>query len=174
MTEGAVDRLEAGRKWISRRLVYGEDVLYLVTGGVLALTAGWLLVGTIGSLIAGIREGVLLARSLAVLDTLLLVLMLVELMHTIRVSLETHALVPEPFLIVALIAGVRRVLILTTEASQFIRTDPGMFQMALLELGVLTVYFLVITFSIAWLRRHRSHGEAEVMERIASPEPTEP
>lgn len=41
-----------------------------------------------------------------------LVFMLVELLQTIRVSIQEPALEPQPFLIVSLIAGVRRVLIL--------------------------------------------------------------
>lgn len=154
----AVERLDRARQRISPWLIYGEDVLYLITGGLLGLTAIWLLVQTALVLVESVGGGTLLEQSLEVLDALLLVLMLVELMHTIRVSLEAHALVPEPFLIVALIAGVRRVLILTTEANQYMQTDPERFQMALLELGLLTVFFLVITFAIAWLRRHQEHS----------------
>jgi hypothetical protein len=45
--------------------------------------------------------------------------MIVELLHTLRLFVVEHALVPEPFLIVALIPGVRLILILTTEASQY-------------------------------------------------------
>jgi len=86
------------------------------------------------------------------LDSLLLVLMIVELLHTIRLFLVEHLLVAEPFLIVALIAGVRRMLILTTEASQFIQTKPEQFRMALLEMALIMVSFLVIAWAIVLLR----------------------
>lgn len=107
---GLLDRIEEKRQRFNRWLVYGEDILYYVTGALLGITALYLLWGTGGMFVEGIREGTLIGRSLDILDALLLVLVLVELMHTIRVSLETHSLEPEPFLIVALIAGVRRVL----------------------------------------------------------------
>jgi hypothetical protein len=78
--------------------------------------------------------------------------MIVELLHTIRLFIVGHALVPEPFLVVALIAGVRRVLILTTEASQYIQTQPEQFRMALREMGLLMVSFLVLAVSIVVLQ----------------------
>ena len=41
--------------------------------------------------------------------------MIVEILYTVQVSFREHALIPEPFLIVGLIAGIRRVLVLTAE-----------------------------------------------------------
>jgi uncharacterized membrane protein (DUF373 family) len=51
-----------------------------------------------------------------VLDETLLVFMVVELLHTVRITLRDHALAAEPFLVVGLIAGVRRILILTANS----------------------------------------------------------
>ena len=68
-------------------------------------------------------------------------------------SRSKTALVPEPFLVVALIAGVRRVLILTTEASQYIQSSPEQFRMALREMILLMVSFLVLAVSIVILQR---------------------
>jgi uncharacterized membrane protein (DUF373 family) len=48
----------------------------------------------------------------SVLDRLLLLLMVVELLYTVQVSFREHAIVPEPFLIVGLVAATRRVLVL--------------------------------------------------------------
>ena len=53
-----------------------------------------------------------------VLDQLLLVLMLVELLHTVRISVRSEALIMEPFLTVGLIASIRRVLVITMQAAQ--------------------------------------------------------
>ena len=44
--------------------------------------------------------------------------MVVEVMHTVRVSFRSGTLVCEPFLIVGLIASIRRVLVITLETSQ--------------------------------------------------------
>jgi uncharacterized membrane protein (DUF373 family) len=46
---------------------------------------------------------------LRVLDQLLVVLMLVEILHTVRISIRSHTLVTEPFLVVGLIASIRRI-----------------------------------------------------------------
>ncbi|MGB8221350.1 MAG: phosphate-starvation-inducible PsiE family protein [Polyangiales bacterium] len=143
--------MQKGRA-ISDLLTYGEDVIYLATAALLAATAVMLLATVARSLLRALRMSLIMTESLKALDSLLLVLMIVELLHTIRLFLVEHLLVPEPFLIVALIAGVRRMLILTTEASQYIQTKPEQFRMALLELALIMVSFLVIAYAIVLLR----------------------
>jgi len=138
---------------IAGLLTYAEDGIYLLTAALLAATALILLATTGRSLIRSLRTGPVLLEALKALDSLLLVLMIVELLHTIRLFIVEHALVPEPFLIVALIAGVRRMLILTTEASQYIQNKPEQFRMAMLEMGLLVISFLVIAGSIFVLRQ---------------------
>jgi len=59
----------------------------------------------------------IVTQTLRVLDQLLVVLMLVEILHTVRISIRSHILVTEPFLVVGLIASVRRVLVVTLEAA---------------------------------------------------------
>jgi uncharacterized membrane protein (DUF373 family) len=138
---------------LARLLSYAEDGIYLVTAGLLTATAIVLLFTTGQSLVRSLRTGPVLQESLKALDSLLLVLMIVELLHTIRLFIVEHALVPEPFLIVALIAGVRRMLILTTEASQYIQSKPEQFRMAMIEMGLLIASFLVIAGAILILRQ---------------------
>jgi hypothetical protein len=112
-----------------------------------------MLLGTTAwSLLRALRTSTVMSDALKALDSLLLVLMIVELLHTIRLFLVEHLLVAEPFLIVALIAGVRRMLILTTEASQYIQTKPEKFRMALLEMALIMVSFLAIAWAIVLLR----------------------
>ncbi len=134
-------------------LTFTEDGIYLVTAFLLAATAVVLVVATAWKLFSSLPHGAVQSEALKALDTLLLVLMIVELLHTIRLFIVEHALVPEPFLIVALIAGVRRLLILTTEASQYIQTQPEQFRMALREMTLLTVSFLLIAVSIVVLHK---------------------
>ena len=139
---------------IAGLLTYVEDGIYLLTAALLAATAIILLFTTAKTLLASLKTGPVLLESLKALDSLLLVLMIVELLHTIRLFIVEHALVPEPFLIVALIAGVRRMLILTTEASQYIQSKPEQFRMAMIEMGLLVVSFLVIATAILILRQN--------------------
>jgi len=138
---------------IAGLLTYAEDGIYLLTAALLAATAVVLLFTTARSLLRSLKTGPMMQESLRALDSLLLVLMIVELLHTIRLFIVEHALVPEPFLIVALIAGVRRMLILTTEASQYIQSKPQQFRMAMIEMGLLVVSFLVIAGAILILRQ---------------------
>ncbi|HMA38928.1 MAG TPA: phosphate-starvation-inducible PsiE family protein [Gemmatimonadales bacterium] len=134
-------------------LTYVEDGIYLVTAALLGATAVVLIGATARDLVRSSTPMPMMQRALKALDSLLLVLMIVELLHTIRLFIVGHALVPEPFLVVALIAGVRRVLILTTEASQYIQTQPEQFRMALREMSLLMVSFLVLAVSIVVLQR---------------------
>ncbi len=62
--------------------------------------------------------GRLQPATLRVLDDLLVVLMLVEILHTVRISIHSHLPLAEPFLIVGLIASIRRILVITLEAGQ--------------------------------------------------------
>jgi uncharacterized membrane protein (DUF373 family) len=82
-----------------------------------------------------------------VLDETLLVFMVVELLHTVRVTLRDHALAAEPFLVVGLIAGVRRILILTA-SSDSLQSGPQFFVywVQLLLLIVLVVAMVVALF----------------------------
>ncbi|MCI0484077.1 MAG: phosphate-starvation-inducible PsiE family protein [candidate division NC10 bacterium] len=144
------------RERLFRWLALGEDGIYLVAGGLLAATAVVLLISTGGSFFQAIKAGNLRLHAIEILDSLLLVIMLVEILHTIRITIREDALVMEPFLIVGLIASVRRILILTPEAAEFLKREPSVFKNAMIELAVLTLLILVLVVCIAILRRSAS------------------
>jgi phosphate-starvation-inducible protein E len=54
---------------------------------------------------------------LPVWDQLLVVLMLAEILHTVRISIRSHTLVTELFLVLGLIVSIRRILVITLEAA---------------------------------------------------------
>ncbi len=100
------------------------------------------------------------ANSLVVtIDRLLFVLMVVEILHTVRVSFRSGTLVCEPFLVVGLIASIRRMLVITLESSQVSQPSKwtpealGFFNSTMLELSVLGGLILVMVVSIYILRR---------------------
>ncbi len=157
---GAADPADAGSggSRAAAWLGYAEDAIYLVTAALLAVTAVVLVAATARDLLHGSAGATMRERALKALDSLLLVLMIVELLHTIRLFVSGHALIPQPFLVVALIAGVRRVLILTTEASQYIQSSPDQFRMALREMILLMVSFLVLAVSIVALQHAPGTG----------------
>ena len=105
---------------------------------------------------------------LRVLDQLLIVLMLVEILHTVRISIRSHTLVTEPFLVVGLIASIRRILVITLEAATLTKEGKwsadgaSVFHASMIELGLLGVLILVLVFSITLLRRSSAGPEEEV------------
>src|SRR3984893_902706 len=106
------------RSWVARVFTAVEDVVYVGLGLLLAGCSLALLVS--GMIIFGqnLMAGSLTTNIVALLDRVLLILLIVELLYTVQVSSREHALVPEPFLLIGLIAGIRRVLLLTAELAQ--------------------------------------------------------
>ena len=93
------------------------------------------------------------------LDQLLVVLMLVEILRTVRISIRSHILVTEPFLVVGLIASIRRILVITLEAATLTKGGTwwtegrSIFRASMIELGLLGLLVLTLVFSITLLRR---------------------
>jgi uncharacterized membrane protein (DUF373 family) len=135
-----------------------EVFAYLVLGLLLALTA------ILGAGSAAVHlwwdmQNHIDAKSLVLaIDRLLFVLMVVEILHTVRVSFRSGTLVSEPFLVVGLIASIRRVLAITLESSQV--NEPGkwtpetqaLLNSTMIELGVLGALILIMVISICLLR----------------------
>jgi Phosphate-starvation-inducible E family len=107
----------------------------------------------------GLSHWAIVDQTLLVLDQLLIVLMLVEILHTVRISIRSHYLVTEPFLVVGLIASIRRILVITLEAATLTKggtwstEGPSIFRASMIELGLLGLLILVLVFSITLLRR---------------------
>ncbi len=97
---------------------------------------------------AGVPE-----TALAVLDRVLLAFIFVELIDTVRVTLRERGIfIAEPFLLVGLIAVVRRILLLTAEIE---RASAEEFQNMIIELGVMTGLVIVLTVALYFTRRMR-------------------
>lgn len=143
-----------------------EVLAYVVLGVMLAVAV---LVGVGGaavSLWGAIRVLGEAGTLVLAVDRLLFVLMVVEVMHTVRVSFRSGKLVCEPFLIVGLIASIRRVLVITLETSQAHQPGQwnpetqGLLYATMLELTVLGGLILVMVISIYMLRRSdREHAD---------------
>jgi phosphate starvation-inducible membrane PsiE len=92
--------------------------------------------------------------------------MVVEILHTVRVSFRSGTLVAEPFLVVGLIASIRRVLVITLESSQanqygkWMPESQAILHSTMLELLVLGGLILVMVISIYLLRRSRLRSAA--------------
>jgi uncharacterized membrane protein (DUF373 family) len=102
-------------------------------------------------------------RSLfGIVERLLFVLMLVEILHTVRASIQSHVLACEPFLVVGMIATIRRILVVTLETSDH-PTETTLplgsmssFDNAMIELSVLGLLTLVLSVAIYLSRRSKA------------------
>jgi uncharacterized membrane protein (DUF373 family) len=95
-----------------------------------------------------------------ILDRVLLVFIIAELLYTLRLSLARTQLILEPFLIIGLVAVVRRVLVVTAQAERIL-SEGGNLEPILWELGVLAG--LVISLAVALsLARRNSSGPREL------------
>ena len=101
----------------------------------------------------------IVTQTLRVLDQLLVVLMLVEILHTVRISIRSHILIIEPFLVVGFIASIRRILVITleaatvTEGGRWSTEGASIFRASMIELGLLGLLILILVFCITLLRR---------------------
>src|SRR6202166_4567842 len=143
-----------------------EIVIYSVLAVLLAVTA-FVTIATAGQILwIGLSHWTVAAQTLRVLHQLLVVLMLVEILHTVRISIRSHNLVTEPFLVVGLIASIRRILVITLEAAALTKegkwtTPEGatIFRASMIELGLLGVLIFVLVYSITLLRRSPEKSE---------------
>jgi len=137
-----------------------EVVIYAVLAVLLFVTAIATAANAGKMLWDGIAHWTIAAETLLVLDQLLLVLMLVEILHTVNISIRSHILVTEPFLVVGLIASIRRILVITLEVATLGKNGTwspeisSMFRASMLELGLLGLLVLILVFSITLLRRY--------------------
>lgn len=139
-------------RWMSHHLrqrlvgVLGilEDIIYVLLAILLFGSALYIVSATL--IHADFRS----VRSLinSILDRFLVVLMLAELVHTLLLFLKTHRFRYQPFLVVGIIAAIRRILVVTAQAV----IAPTRVQLMdyLLDLGVTTLVALALTLALRW------------------------
>ena len=138
-----------------------EDVVYIGLGLLLAGCSLALLVSGLINFGQNLIIGSLTTNIVALLDRVLLILLVVELLYTVQVSFREHALMPEPFLLIGLIAGIRRVLLLTVELAQVSEKSEVVFQHFIMELLALTVLIVALVISLVVLRKRSGMAPTE-------------
>jgi uncharacterized membrane protein (DUF373 family) len=162
--EKEVTRLAASADRIFLKV---EIIAYMLLGLLLAVAAILGMGGTAILLLHALRASADTDSLVIAIDRLLFVLMVVEILHTVRVSFRSGTLVAEPFLVVGLIASIRRVLVITLESSQanqygkWTSDSQAILQSTLLELIVLGGLIVVMVISIYLLRRSRHFTSRE-------------
>lgn len=141
-----------------RILVAAERAIFLFVGVLFFIAAFALAIRAtvdLWALVAGPQASVIGAGT-TFLDVMLLVLMMVELAYTVLLSLRGSVLAPEPFLIVGLIAVIRRLLVITignVGPGGSPPAESGGIGSQPIELAILTAVVLALVLSIVLLRR---------------------
>jgi uncharacterized membrane protein (DUF373 family) len=132
-----------------RALELSEDIIYVLVAFLLTSLAVVLMVDVVSGVVGSIRaSSSALSIALTVLDKSLVLFIVAELLHTVRITVQDRSLDAEPFLVVGLIAAIRRVLILTAQGENSFRWNPQG-----IELTILMALILVIAVAILVWRR---------------------
>jgi hypothetical protein len=79
----------------------------------------------------------------------------------VQVSFREHLLIPEPFLLVALIASVRRIIVLTAELGELARKGGEAFRAAMIETALVAAVILALAGALVILRKRHPQAVAE-------------
>ena len=142
---------------LAKILGLSERVVYYVAALALLVTVGMLFVSA-GDSILRVPEVGPLETALEVLDRVLLIFIFAELLGTISTIVREREVKAEPFLLIGLIAVVRRILGVTVSIEQSLGTPE--FNSLLLELGVLTGLVLTLTIALYFTRRMEGRRES--------------
>jgi uncharacterized membrane protein (DUF373 family) len=134
-----------------------EEGIYVIIAFFLLLAAVGLLIGAGRLVLQHLDLATITQTVVTLLDQALLVFMVAELLHTVRITLRDRSLEAEPFLIIGVIAGVRRILIITAE-SENIQPGPA-FEVFWVELLLLITLVLAMVIALVLWRRAYPTGE---------------
>jgi len=149
------------RRTVTRVFRLFEDVIFVGLGLLLAGCAVYLLIEAAGRFGHHLLDQSLTTGAVVeLIERLLLILLVVEILYTVQVSFREHTLAPEPFLLIGLIAAVRRVLVITAELAERKLGSEDVFRHLMIELGVLTVLIVSLVASVTMLRRKAVPSEA--------------
>ena len=84
--------------------------------------------------------------AIALLDQVLLVLILVEIVHTVVLSLRAHRLAAQPFIIVGLVAVIRRILFVLSSEVKVNTTELAL-------LIAMLVAFVASFIAVSWFEK---------------------
>lgn len=154
---GAVRTLlwaERGVFFLIGVLLFGAALSLVVRGGLVL----WQLMVS--------PPGATIEASSAFLEVVLLILMVGELAYTVILSLRGVVLSAEPFLIVGLIAVIRRILVITVGEVHGQTGSSSLSQSSVLELLILTGVVLAFVVSIIMMRSRKSSQETDELDKL--------
>jgi phosphate starvation-inducible membrane PsiE len=151
------DTHDAAVPWTTKaakHLGLAESSVLVLIGVALVLVAVLLLYSSMHDLWIATQGGPheIEHKAIEILNTVLLVTMTMEIVYTVAISLQSHTLNAEPFLIIGSIAGIRRMLVITATSTES-ETNAAMFHNTLVELGLLSATVVAMAVAI-WILRY--------------------
>jgi phosphate starvation-inducible membrane PsiE len=150
-----VDPAKLGAR-VLRVFEAAEDVIHVIVAALLLGLAAALIVDAARGVATAIRgSDAALTVVFTVLDKTLILFIVAEFLHTVRITIQNRGRVDaEPFLVVGMIAGVRRVLVVTAQTEVCFRWNPEG-----IELLVLVGLILAMAVSVLAWRRSTRRGD---------------
>jgi CDP-diglyceride synthetase len=173
MSDNEHDAPKGSRAWTShaaKMLGTSENVVLVLIGVALVLVAALLLYSGMHDLNEAVHRGPaeIEHKSIEILNTVLLVMMTMEIVYTVAISLESHTLNAEPFLIIGIIAGIRRMLVITATSTDQ-EAHAEQFHNTLVELGLLAGMVVALAGAI-WILRHSAYTSVKARDEFAGDE----
>lgn len=97
---------------------HAQDYASIAVGVVLLVLAAVLIVAGVADFFRAAGREPVQAAATGLVDQVLLVLILVEIVYTVVLSLRSHRLAAQPFIVVGLIAVIRRILLLLSSEAK--------------------------------------------------------
>ncbi len=142
-------------------LEHAQDLVSVIVGMVLIVLAAAELVSGIVDFFTDVKKTSIDTAGINLLYRVLLVLILVEIVHTVVLSLRAHHLVAQPFIIVGLVAVIRKILVVLSGTG----TVPPP-QLALLIAMVFV--FVAALLAVTWFDRRWKGGDPAAADQEIS------
>jgi uncharacterized membrane protein (DUF373 family) len=123
---GAVPARRRGLSGTIWALEHAQDYLTVVVGVVLIVLAAALIIFGVASFFPDMAKHGVFTAATNLLDRVLLVLILVEIVHTVVLSLRAHRLIAQPFIVVGLVAVIRRILFVLSNEEKISNAELGL------------------------------------------------
>ncbi|WP_456324573.1 phosphate-starvation-inducible PsiE family protein [Desulfonauticus submarinus] len=135
----------------------GSDLLHLTIGILLIILGGAFVCQLFYNLKSLLFTKDFAYTTAVILNKVFFALMILEVAHTVVISYQEHIIKPEPFLIIGLIASIRRILALTLNLVETHPTEQE-FYMAMIETAVLTFLVLILTIGLMLLKKNTNNN----------------
>ena len=144
--------------WLQENILRLERIFYILVAVLILVATGIVIIDGAKALVGIFEHEDFSHALLQVMDRFLLALMFLEILHTVQIVFgeEYHLSCVEPFLLVAIIASVRRLLIITFESSHAGSVPLEKLRYYFYEMLIIGILILVMVGAVILLRRSRS------------------